>query len=127
MKERSDTTLDEVVEAVCRLPLDFHAIGYVSVLDLVRRSGYGTKGSDVTVERLAKCLLDHPDWVERWFRWSMDNRGSPAWYIRETESGDFELGFSQGSDSPPPLIIADKVQAAAEFVHRYLARMADPT
>ncbi len=125
MKRENGPTLDEIVESVCRLPLDYHAIGDVSAADLVQRSGYRTARPEVTVERLARCLRGHPDWVEEWFSWSADNRGSPAWYLLETKAGDFRLGFYEGPGSQPPVTITDKVQAAAEFVHHYFEDVAD--
>ncbi len=117
--------VDDVVQAVCRLPLDFHATRTMSAVDLVRASGYPAVRSEVTVERLATCLRDHPDWVEQWFEWSADNRGSPAWYLLVSGSGEFQLGFYEGPDSQPPVTLTDKVHAAAEFVHRYLEQVAE--
>jgi hypothetical protein len=125
MKRRSEPTLEAVVQSVCRLPIDFDAKGDVSPADLVRRSGYRAARTEVTVERLAETLRAHADWVEEWFRWSADNRGSPAWYLVETQSGEFELGFYEGLSSQLPVTIADKVQATAEFVHRYVEHVAD--
>jgi hypothetical protein len=117
--------LDAVVLSVCRLPLDFHTIRSVSAVELVRRSGYRSARSGVTVERLAACLRDHPDWVDQWFDWSADNRSSPAWYVRESGDGRHELGFYEGPSSAAPVLFADRAEACATFVLRYLEGFAD--
>ena len=117
---------DDVVEAVCRLPLDFYAIESVSAVDLVRRSGYLALRHDVTVARLTTCLREHPGWVDAWFAWSADNRSSPAWYVRESNPGTFELGFYEGPGGVPTETLTDKTRAAAEFVHRYLDQVIAP-
>ena len=112
--------LDAVVLDVCRLPVDFHTIGTVSAVELVRRSGYRSMRSDVTVGRVADCLRDHPDWVDRWFEWSADNRSSPAWYVLESGDGRFELGFFDGRATESTSFFTDRVEACATFVLRYL-------
>jgi hypothetical protein len=117
--------LDVVVAAVCRLPLDFHSIHTMSGVDLVRRSGYLSVRSDVTVERLSQCLREHPDWVNQWFAWSDDTRGSPAWRVFEKRSGQFHLSYYDEPGSPPPMVFTDKVQACAEYVHREIEEIAD--
>jgi hypothetical protein len=117
-------TTDRIVERVCRLPIDFDARRTASVADLVRESGYVTARAAVTVERLGACLAEHPDWVEAWFQWSADNRSTPAWYVTELPSGGFELGYHDGPDSPPPVVLADRVPAAAAFVRRHLDHVA---
>jgi len=42
---------DQTIEALCRLPIDFHTLGNVSAVDLVVRSGYPAIASQVTADR----------------------------------------------------------------------------
>ncbi len=117
-------SVDEVVEAVCRLPQDMHAAGNVTAVHLVKSSGYPAIRSQVTVERLAACLAEHPEWVDQWLDWSADNRSSPAWYVIEADQGEFHVGFYDGQRSEPPTVIADRLAAVTEFIHRYLEHVA---
>ncbi len=108
--------LDDVVIAVSRLAFDFYAIGTLSSVELVSRSGYPDLRSEVTVARLADCLAGHPDWVSAWFDYSEDRRSSPGWYIEGRDAAEFSVGYYEGPSSRPPTTFDDKVQACAEFV-----------
>ncbi len=108
------------------MPVDFYALGNVSALELVRRSGYPAARCEVTTERLAACLGGHPGWVDAWFGWSQDNRSTPAWYVRATTAGQYEVG-SVGRDGSvaTQLFMGDKVAACAEYICRAVAQIAD--
>jgi hypothetical protein len=117
---------DATTVAICRLPLDFYTLGNVSPIELLRRSGYKAVRSEVTIERLSACLREHPSWVDPWFRWSEDNRSTPAWYVREVRPGEYELGSVDRHGSVTPrLVLDDKVAACAEYIHRRVAQIAD--
>jgi hypothetical protein len=119
--------LDDVVCAVCRLPVDFYTIGTLSAVDLVEQSGYLGRRADVTVSRLIDCLEAHSDWVHAWFGWSLDNRSMPAWWIGGVGADRYEVGYSEapGPSAGPPLQIKGKVRACAEYVKRELEHLAD--
>jgi hypothetical protein len=78
----------------------------------------------VTVDRLIACFREHPDWVERWFALSADNRSSPAWYVIEPKPEQFELGFYDGPGSRRQMTFTDKTEAASEFAFRCLEQVA---
>lgn len=81
--------------------------------------------SEVTTELLASCLRRHPDWIEAWFRWSDDQRWSPAFYLIEVGDGAAELGYYDGSEGQPRRSFSDQAEAAAEFAIRTLGPVAD--
>lgn len=114
---------NRTVEALCRLPVDFHALGNVSAIDLVIRSGYPAVASQVTADRARRCLAVHPDWVDAWFVWSDDQRSSPAWWLAETSATTYEVGYHDPNLEPrePPLVFKERVHACAEFMVRAMA------
>jgi hypothetical protein len=119
--------MDRVVEAVCRLPIDFESLGNVSEVELVRRSGYLDLRKQMTVDHLATCLRDHPDWVRAWFLWSDNQRSSPNWWLAGWISHEYTLGYydPKVDREAPPMRFDDKVEACAEYVSRAIASTAD--
>ena len=119
------TELDLVVSAVCSLAEDYRTFGNRTAVELVRRSGYLARRSDVTVDRLAACLATNPAFVRAWFAWSDDTRANAHWYIRECGPASFEVGFLDGAGIHSVVAFDDEVRACAEFVHRVVADLAN--
>ena len=117
-------SIGDVVMSLCRFPIDEHALG-LSPNDLVRASGFPGVRSEVTAGLLATCLRAHPDWIEAWFRWSEDQRWSPAFYLVEVGDGAAELGYYEGPGSQPPEMFTYLADAAAQFAIRTLGPIAD--
>ena len=115
--------LDRTIEALCRLPVDFHTEGDVSPIDLIVRSGYPALMSPLRVDRVRRCLGDHPDWVDSWFVWSANQRSSPAWWLAEKSATTYEVGYydSKLERQEPPLVFDDRVEACAEFMMRAIS------
>jgi hypothetical protein len=115
-----------VVEAICRLPLDY-AAGELSPRDLVQRSGYLLARADVSRGAIEVCLEQHPDWMDAWFAWSDDKRYSPAWWIRDAGPRAYQVGYyDPGIDSQPrPLVFDTKARACAEIVIRDVESIAE--
>jgi hypothetical protein len=112
--------LDDVVLAVCRLPIDYRLSRWRSATELVRRAGASERRAEVSVERIAACLRANPDWVDAWFEWSADAMGTPAWYVAPAGSGEFVVGYVVGATNRRVLVRDDRVAACAEYVRRYL-------
>jgi hypothetical protein len=117
--------MDEIVEAVCRLPLD-HRSRNLSPVELVRQSGCLRDAAAVSVDRLLDCLVNHPRWVDSWFEWSADNRSTPEWWLSSEASGEYRLGYYDPANrgQPHPLVFTDKARACAEFISRYVEQVA---
>jgi hypothetical protein len=115
------TDVERTIEAICRIPIDFHAEG-VSELDLVRRSGYLTSRGAITVKGIDDVLRRHPGWVDAWFGLSDDQRSSPASWVDEHGPSAYAVGYYDASVDlqQAPLVFDDRVAACAEFVSRHL-------
>ena len=106
-KDANDIAID-----VCRMPLDFQS-GDQPPSELLRRSGYLTGRSGLTVETLVDCLSGHPDMVQAWTNWSRDKRADKGWYLE-----GLVVGYYEGGVRHTPMTFDDRVRACAEFVLR---------
>ena len=112
-------SLDDVVAAICRMPLDRY--GKDSHVDLVERSGYLDHRREVTVERIYDCLANDPALIDAWQDWCDDNRSTPAWYFRTLGPGEFEVGhFNRSGTTTVRLRFDDRQRACAEYMLRDL-------
>ena len=68
--------------------------------------------STTSVGTTARCLRQHPDWVEAWFGLSGDQRVSEGWYLARDDSSCV-LGRIPGG---PKTYFDDCSVACAEFV-----------
>ena len=119
----SDSELDLIVEGVCRIPIDCVQLRTRSAVEVARRSGFGRRGDEVTVERIRRCLSGHPDWVDAWFHWSEDSRATPSWYLVE-EAGEYEVGHFGSGGRSSQVRFADRLEACATYVRHQLEGIA---
>ena len=117
--------LDDVLTAVCRLPLDFRG-SRSSAHDLIVKSGYLALRREITVEHLYDRLALNQQLVDAWQLWSDDNRGWPAWYIESVGPGNgkFEVGYYDNGKTSQRLF-DDRNRACAEYAHHTLEQLAD--
>jgi len=71
---------------------DHYELGNVSMVDLLKSSGYLQEPSTVQEEALEAGLRAHPELIETWVRYSVDKRTSSGWYLR----APFDLRDSAG-------------------------------
>ena len=94
--------LSKVISAIGRMPIEFKSRGDVSMVRLMRESGYLAEQSLVTVELLIAHFAQHPDDLDAWHRKSLDNRGSSSWYLLGPSESNFpgkwEVGFHPGEN-----------------------------
>jgi hypothetical protein len=117
--------LDETVDTVCRMPIDYASFRIYTAVELIRRSGYVAARAEVTVERLAASLAAHSDWVDAWFAWSAENRARTHWFIRDCSPEEWEVARLDGDANRRSMVFADRTRACAEYVLRELESIAD--
>jgi hypothetical protein len=92
--------LSRVVSSIGRMPLEFKSRGNVSMLQLLAESGYLQNQSLVTVELLTAYFAEHPESIDAWLLQSLDNHGSPSWYLLDPSAantqGKWAVGFYPG-------------------------------
>jgi hypothetical protein len=114
---------DEVLSRICRLPQEFRHRGDVSMVTLVRDSGYLRSPDAVTEESLERFFSENPDTIDPWLLESMDQRCAPAWYFIEPsgDSREWTVGYltAQGQRTRETFY-SDGAKACAFFVRRWL-------
>ena len=90
---------EEVVERVCRMPVDFYTLHTKSMVQLVAESGIEEFPEALTVANVAAYIADHPDLVEEWLAWSANQRVGSSWYFSRRE-GACVVSFYPKGESP---------------------------
>jgi hypothetical protein len=116
------------------MPDDFWARGDVSMVELLRESGYPATESDVSEQDIEAFLRAHPGLITDWLRYSEDQRSSAAWYFTRPGRGldgreGWRVGYYTTGARPPERVFANEFEACAFFVMRNveeLARLANP-
>lgn len=114
----------DLIEAVCRLPLEDQATGR-SHVDLVHRTGYLDRRGEVTIDRLHAYLSERPELIDAWQIWVTDNRSTPAWYFKDVSPGRFEVGqVGRDGRMVASLVFDDRARACAEYIVRDVEQIA---
>jgi hypothetical protein len=111
----------EVVERICRLPVDFYG-GSKSMSQLVAETGISACLALLTVGNIREYLTVHPDLIEQWLLWSANKRVTSGWYFSR-DAHNFVVGFYPEGEV---LILCDPAAACAEFVVREVNALARP-
>jgi hypothetical protein len=75
-----------MIEAVSKMALDFNQRGDISMVGLLKESGYADNPSKITQEDLTEQFRKHPELIETWVIQSDDKRTSSGWFIKEPEN-----------------------------------------
>ena len=113
----------DVIAAIGRMPREFRRRQDVSMLALLKESGYFGRAPDITVAALQSHFATHADDLEGWILNSDDNRSSPAWYIAEPGSANAKwvVGHHPGDRRDH---FESRAEACAVYVKRWLESVA---
>lgn len=112
-------SVSKAVKAVCQMPRDFQERGNVSMVTLLKESGYLRIAESVTEQLLEAYFEQHPDLINAWLRNSEDTRSSLNWYFSkpDDQNEQWVVGFfPDGTTHRFP----HAAQACAFYVKRYL-------
>ena len=94
------------------------------MLQLFRESGYLKDPSAVTVSALQVHFRVHTEDLDAWVLESLDNRGSPSWYLLEPyladAGGKWVVGYQPGNRRD---LFEHGYEACALYVKRSLEQM----
>lgn len=111
-----------ITAAVCTMPVRLKARGDVSLVQLLRESGYLDSPGSVTVATVVSHLRQHLDLIDAWLMLSADKRCDSGWYLTEKQGGLLELGYFP---TGPRTEFSDRVRGCAEFIVREAASLAE--
>ena len=109
----------DVIAAIGQMPREFRRRQDVSMLTLLKKSGYVDHPEEVTTAALQSHFENHTDDLEAWILNSDDNRSSPAWYVAEPSSagGKWVVGHQPGDRRD---YFESGAEACAVYVKRWL-------
>lgn len=116
---------DDRIAAIGRMATEYRQRGNVSMIQLLKESGYLTDSGAITAQKLRDYFRTHLEDLDSWVLESYDNRSSPSWYIQEPDApgtaGQWVVGFYPGDARDT---FTDGAEACAIFVKRTLDLMA---
>ncbi len=114
--------IDEVIAALCRMPLDYH--GPARPIDLLERSGYLDHRGKITADQLGPYL--DLELMDAWQGWADDKRYTPVWYFTTLGPDVFEVGYIvRAGKKTRQMTYADRRRACAEFILLDIEQLAD--
>ena len=110
-----DKQIDEVLEAIVRIPHDFSK-GNTSEYLLLQESGYFKFYKQIHAEDIKEILKKHPHLIDEWLRWSDDNRSSTKWYFTKGEDGKCFVGYWPDGKEFEEINTSDEFYACSIFI-----------
>lgn len=115
---RKDPSVEDVVGSLCRMPMNFYALGSVSMLKLLTDSGVDRCPSALTVPRLSEYIARHPEVIPAWERWC--DKPLPSGWLLERAGSGFVVRFYPDGEI---LEIQDPARACAEYMVREIEHL----
>lgn len=104
-----------VLEAIYSLPVAFRLRGPVSLLQLVRETGYPGRAAEIGVERIRSGLADRGGIIAAWLEYSREKDSGWGWYFEGPYQG-FYLAGSRTRSLEGPVNTRDAAEACAYFI-----------
>lgn len=113
MKKKIENTIERLIH----LPIDFHNNGHISELALLKASGYFELYNQITEDKIIEILKIHPHVITNWLQWSQDNRSSNRWGFSKSDEKYFVGHWPDGKEFEE-IITTDRFYACAAFIKR---------
>ena len=116
--------MNPIVDALCRMPIRLRERSDISMIGLLKESGYRATNSVISEQEIEECLGEHPDLVRVWTGYSEDQRCSPAWYLAQPGTGldgtqGWRVGYYAHDDRRlPEKPFPDEFAACAFYIAR---------
>ena len=108
----------EVLRNVLFIPREFLALGTLSMVELLERSGYVRVANKPSAEEISAAIATHPDCVDDWLLHSSNQRSS-GWYFAKYPLG-YEVGLLLGAEKKFVSFHSDATEACALYVKEEL-------
>lgn len=83
---------EQFAKAVIGLVGMYRSQEELSIYEMLRRIGYPTQRTSLTVDTIRMVLASEPERLKEWLAYSEDKRVDAGWYLRRSDGGDFEVG-----------------------------------
>jgi hypothetical protein len=110
-------TKKETLDAVLRLPRKFFDIRTMSIIALLKETGYPEIHDQISVDDIRKALIQCPKCIDEWMAYSDHNRTNSIWGIRN-EGTDKYIVFFLDSNNVQSIKeeYTDRFDACAHYI-----------
>ena len=110
-------TLTNTIQAIIMIPIDFYKYGNVSVVSLLKKSGYFDSYNQITPGNIIPFLLENPAPVKDWIAYSEDKRSSEGWFFKKEAENIYTVGFFSLNETEKVIEkYTDPITACATFI-----------
>ncbi len=112
---------------LCRMPIEHVRRGNVSMVGLLRESGYLEDLEDLDAALFEAWLRANPEYLDSWLFYSNDQRSSPTWYLHEPGQSEsrWAIGYVTGKPDHEMLFYPDRFAATAQFIKKYVESLTE--
>lgn len=115
---------DQVLEALCRMPVEFRRRRDIGLVYLLEESGYPEEQERILESDIEAYLRAHPELVDSWVGESDDQRTSPAWCLippstSSNKRGIWAIWYVAPPNPPIERTYSDPFVATAAYIKRY--------
>jgi hypothetical protein len=109
--------IGQVVLNILYMPSTFKELGNVSMIDLIKQSGYVEMHDQISKRMIKDALQLHKECINDWIIYSEDQRSDKKWYIKDGNPGKYIVGYFaiKGERFELPEF-ENVVDACAEFI-----------
>jgi hypothetical protein len=86
--------IGQIVLNILYMPSAFKKLGNVSMIDLIKQSGYVEVHDQVNKHMIKDALELHRECIKDWIISSEDQRTDKGWYITDGKPGKYVVGYS---------------------------------
>jgi hypothetical protein len=115
--------MSDVISTICSMPRDFKVSRKKSMIQLLKESGYLEHEHDVAKEDVMRFLISHPDLIDDWELYSLDQRTSTGWYLLH-EDPVWIVGYLNSGKREKESRVTSGFEACAVFIINDLERFA---
>lgn len=116
----------KILDEVLLLPRKFDSIGTVSIITLMKETGYSEIRDQISVEDIRAALIQCPEYIDEWMSYSEENRSNSGWYIHKEGSEKYIVGYfyidSNGFHSTEKEY-SDRFEACAQYIKSAIERL----
>jgi len=109
----------DIIEEIIFLPLRSYERN-VSIYSLLKESDYFELHNQINESDIFKALTQHVECVDQWLHLSENKRSSSGWYIKQTNSENYIVGYYPSHEINKTIDFSDKLEACAHFIKREL-------
>lgn len=111
-------SIDDIVMKIILMPRMHHESRTLSMVDLIKQSGYYSEYDNVTEDLIRQKLSQFPKCVDEWMTYTEGMRGS-GFYFVETENV-WDVGYLGAKYDFPPKHYTKKVDACTWLIKHFI-------